>query len=165
MMKEYINDITEVEEIDEFVLQQNNKKQTVTNTGKVINEAMDLCYEEGSSCSRPTTSTDDSLSNEEADYVNQRNNENNNNMSSSDHSGHTAADMQHAALQLSRSRMYSNSFKYPSHTRYPAYNNPHRYAPAPGPGPQYQVSPCPPPVAPHPAHVPVLKKQRHESVV
>ena len=26
MMKEYINDITEVEEIDEFVLQQNNKK-------------------------------------------------------------------------------------------------------------------------------------------
>ena len=26
MMKEYINDITEVEEIDDFVLQQNNKK-------------------------------------------------------------------------------------------------------------------------------------------
>ena len=140
-------------------LQQSGKKSSgnVVPAGKVIADNMDLCYEEGSSCSRPTTSTDDSLSNEEADYVNQRNNSNesNNNVMHNDQST--------APLPLNRSRMYSNSFKHQSHTRYPGYNNPHRYGPAPGL--QYQVSPHL--VVSGVSAAPMLhpKKQRHESVV
>jgi len=136
-------------------LQQTSKKTSGPVTSPsgpkvTINEAMDLCYEEGSSCSRPTTSTDDSLSNEEAEYVNQtRNSHENNNHLQTSADPAAVQEMQQAALQqLSRQRMYSNSFKY--HHRYQAQYNNHRYAPPPGP--QY-----PPMVAP--------KKQRHESVV
>ena len=146
-------------------LQENSSIKNINKTGNkvLVSEGMDLCYEEGSSCSRPTTSTDDSLSNEEADYVNSKQQHNNNNMSGEMH--HSAgADMQHtAALQLSRSRAYRESVKYSEQLRFQAQANPHRYGHAPGqpghPGhPGYRVS-----VA-HPGH-PGVRKQRHESVV
>merc|ERR1719323_129604 len=131
-------------------LQQTRDKSGVKSPGVTVKD-IDLCYEEGSSCSRPTTSTDDSVSNEETstEYRTHSSAENNNN---------TAAEMQHAAAQLQRQRMYSNSVKYPSHVRYPAYNNPHRYGPAPGHGPYVSSSSG--------VMLPSgVKKQRHESVV
>ena len=148
-------------------LQENSSIKNINKTGNkvLVSEGMDLCYEEGSSCSRPTTSTDDSLSNEEADYVNSKQQHHNNNNMSGEmpHMHHSAgADMQHtAALQLSRSRQYRESVKYSEQLRYQAQANPHRYTGhtghAPGqPGhPGYRVS-----VA-HPG----VRKQRHESVV
>jgi len=139
-------------------LQQTRDKSGVKSPGVTVKD-IDLCYEEGSSCSRPTTSTDDSVSNEETstEYRTHSSAENNNN---------TAAEMQHAAAQLQRQRMYSNSVKYPSHVRYPAYNNPHRYGPTPGhhavpaPGHGPYVSSSSGVMLP-----PGVKKQRHESVV
>ena len=134
-------------------LQENSGMKNINKTGNkvLVSEGMDLCYEEGSSCSRPTTSTDDSLSNEEAEYVNSKQQHNNNNTSGEMH--HSAgADMQHAAaLQLSRSRPYRESGKYSEQLRYQAQANPHRYGHAPG----YRVS------VGHPG----VRRQRHESVV
>ena len=150
-------------------LQQNNsikKEGGQVNRGGnkvLVNEGLDLCYEEGSSCSRPTTSTDDSLSNEEAEYVNSSRQQNNNNNMSSEIRQSTAggaADMQHAALQLSRSRAYRESVKYSEQLRYQAQANPHRYGHAPGHGHQ-PGHPGPVRVACHPG----VRKQRHESVV
>ena len=146
-------------------LQQSHNTRKLITKEQTPGLGLDLCYEEGSSCSRPTTSTDDSLSNEEADYVNSKQQHHNNNNMSGEmpHMHHSAgADMQHtAALQLSRSRQYRESVKYSEQLRYQAQANPHRYTGhtghAPGqPGhPGYRVS-----VA-HPG----VRKQRHESVV
>ena len=122
-------------------------------SGKVPEQTggLDLCYEEGSSCSRPTTSTDDSLSHEDQDY---RNTENNNVEQPSE-----------AGQQMSRSRAAYHSFKQ-SQTRHPTYNNIHRYGPPPGQltssqghHRQFASQLAVPPGFQH------MKKQRHESVV
>ena len=142
-------------------LQENSGMKNINKTGNkvLVSEGMDLCYEEGSSCSRPTTSTDDSLSNEEAEYVNSKQQQQHNNNNSMGEMHHSAgADMQHtAAMQLSRSRAYRESVKYSEQLRYQAQANPHRYGHAPGQSghPGYRVS-----VA-HPG----VRRQRHESVV
>ena len=142
-------------------LQENSGMKNINKTGNkvLVSEGMDLSYEEGSSCSRPTTSTDDSLSNEEAEYVNSKQQQQHNNNNSMGEMHHSAgADMQHtAAMQLSRSRAYRESVKYSEQLRYQAQANPHRYGHAPGQSghPGYRVS-----VA-HPG----VRRQRHESVV
>ena len=92
--------------------QSHNTRKVIISKGEqqTAGLGLDLCYEEGSSCSRPTTSTDDSLSHEEQDT----------NMEQQAETGQ----------QISRSRLY-NSFKH-QQTRHTTYNNPHRYGPPPG---------------------------------
>ena len=125
------------------------------------------CYDEGSSCSRPTTSTDDSLSHEEGECRDARHSNNNN---SGEQNNNTSS--QELVTQMQRARLYGHSFRQQHRYHHPAYHNPHRYGPAPGP--QYlphtpAVAPHPPAVAPHPPAIhqphPQLRKQRHESVV
>ena len=126
-------------------LQQSHNVRKMMNKGTEQIGGLDLCYEEGSSCSRPTTSTDDSLSHEDQDY---RNTENNNLESSE-------------LGQMSRTRVH-NSFKQ---TKHPTYNNIHRYGHLPGQlsnqGQHRQFNS----VKTVPPSFQQMKKQRHESVV
>jgi len=114
----------------------------------------DLCYEEGSSCSRPTTSTDDSISHEDNTEYHSSGSKNSARQTIGDRSGGSDA-AQVDTQQLARSRLY-NSFKQTGQPRYPAYTSQHRYAYTPDWQPQ------PGPAAPHAAE---FRKKRHESVV
>lgn len=131
--------------------QSHNARKMMNGKGTEQTGGLDLCYEEGSSCSRPTTSTDDSLSHEDQDY---RNTENNNLEQHSE-----------SGQQMSRSRAY-NSFKQ-AQTRHPTYNNIQRYGPPPGQlssqaqHRQFNSKPA----VPVPSSFHHMKKQRHESVV
>ena len=86
--------------------------------------ALDLCCDEGSSCSRPTTSTDDSISNHsdnKAQCENTNSTKTSANKSSDPHLS-TENQSEYSAQHFSRSKQHHSC-------RAPAYSSQHRYAP------------------------------------